>query len=288
MRTMLICPGERSTVSNLCQHLPLAHVPVLGQSLLEYWLSALALQGASQIGVLAHAHPDLTQELVGTGERWGLNAKVISESRELTPAEALLKYSNELETAPAGQSIIVLDHFPTHPELPLFASYQHWFAALRGWMPSAVTADRVGVNETRAGIWTGCHSHISAQARLHPPCWIGQHVFVGAGAVIGPETIIEDGSFVEPGAEVGRSWVGPDTFVGQFARIDESLAWGSTLIKWESGSAAQVADPFLLCPLRQPRAKRTLNWLHRLGDVYSRNKAEAGVLWKQLLLHRES
>jgi NDP-sugar pyrophosphorylase family protein len=288
MRTLLICPGERSTVSNLCQHLPLAHVPVLGQTLLEYWLSALAVHGASQVGVLAHARPELTRELVGTGERWGLKAKVISESRELTVAEALLKHAHELDTTPAGEAIVVLDHFPGRPELPLFSSYQHWFAALRSWMPSALTVDRVGVNETRPGVWMGCHSHISPQARLQPPCWVGQHVFVGAGAIVGPGTIVEDGSFLEPGAELAESWVGPDTFVGQCARIRESLAWGSALVKWESGSAALVADPFLLCPLRQPRGKRTLNWLRRLSDIYARNKGEAGLLWKQLLLHRES
>jgi NDP-sugar pyrophosphorylase family protein len=288
MRTLLVCPGERSHLSGLCQNLPLAHVPILGQTLLEYWLSALALQGTARVGVLAHARPELTQDLVGTGERWGLTAEVISESRELTSSEALLKYAHELDSVPAGDTIVILDHFPGHPELPLFESYQHWFAALRNWMPSAVTVDRVGINETQRGVWMGCHSHISPQARLHAPCWIGQHVFVGDGAVIGPGTIVEDGSFVEPGAELAESWVGPDTFVGQFARIHGSLAWASTLIKWESGSAAQVADRFLLCPLRQPRGKRTLNWLRKLSDIYSRNKGEAGVLWKQLLLHRES
>jgi len=287
MRTLLICPGERDAVAALSQHVPLAHVPVLGQTLLEYWLSSLAIQGTKDIGVLAHARQDLALDLVGNGERWGINAKLIDESRELTSAEALLKYAPELDAVAGGDSIIVLDHLPGHPELPLFSSYQHWFAGLRQWIPLAVTVDRVGTNETRPGIWMGSHSHVSPLAQICPPCWIGQHVFIGDRAIIGPGSIIEDGSFIEPGAELAESWVGPDTFVGQFARIRSSLAWGGALINWPTGSAAQVADRFLLCALRQPRGKRTPSWLARLSDIYARNKGEVGVLWKQLLLHKE-
>jgi hypothetical protein len=287
MRTLLICPAERSSVSALSQNIPLAMVPVLGQTLLEYWLSAIALQGRSNVGVLTHTREDLAAQLVGGGERWGLNAKVISESRELTPAEALLKYAGDLEAPRANDAISVLDSFPGKVDLRLFDSYEHWFTGLRSLMPLAVTVDRVGVNETQPGVWLGCHAHVSPSAQLRPPCWIGQHVFIGDRAIVGPGTIVEDGSFVEPGAELADSWVGPDTFVGQCARIRNSLAWGSNLVNWQNGSAAQVADRFLLCALRQPRGQRTLGWLGKLSDVYTRNKGEVGLLWKQLLLHKE-
>ncbi len=287
MRTLLICPSQRTAVSALSEHASLAHVPLLGQTLLEYWLSALAAQGESQVAVLTHDSEDLTRRLVGNGERWGLHATVLSQSRELTPAEALVKYADVLETPRSNDAIVVLDHFPGAPDLVVFESYQHWFAGLRRWMPSAVTVDRVGVNEVQRGVWLGCHSHVSPLAELRAPCWIGQHVFVGDRAIIGPGSIVEDGSFVEPGAELAESWIAPDTFVGQFARIQNSLAWGSTLINWQTGSAALVADRFLMCALRQPRGNRTFSWLGKLSEVYARNKGEVGLLWKQLSLHKE-
>ena len=162
-----------------------------------------------------------------------------------------------METNPSANLIAVLDHFPGKADYPLFASYQHWFSGLRQWIPSALTVDRVGTNEVRPGVWMGCHSHVSPAAVLRPPCWIGQYVFVGARAVIGPGAVIEDGSFVEPAAELAESWVGAETFVGQFARITNSLAWGNTLINRLTGSAVQVADPFLLCALRRPRRTRS-------------------------------
>lgn len=287
MRTLFICPGERKTVPTLCDKAPLSLVPVLGQTLLEYWLSALAVHGTGTFGVLSHTRESLIETLVGGGERWGLRVEVIPESRELTPAEALLKYADQLDFPRANDAIVVLDTFPGMPDLPLFDSYQHWYAAMCRLMPAAITVDRVGVTERQPGIWVGRHAHISPSAQLQPPCWVGQNVFIGDHAVVGSGTVIENGSFVEPGAELAESWVGPDTFVGQVARIRNSLAWGSHLVNWRNGSAAQVADRFLLCALRQPRGQRTLSWLSKLSDIYSRNKGEVGLLWKQLLLHKE-
>ena len=287
MRRLLICPSSRGAVALVAQNQPLAAVPLLGQNLLEYWLSALAIEGATAVTVLAAEHPELITEIVSNGERWGLQVAVVSESRELTTAEALLKYAGEPERILAQDEIAVLDHFPGRPEQPLFTSYHSLFDALHSWIPCAVSPDRVGFNETKPGVWTGCRSHVSPDARLLGPCWIGQHAFIGAHAVIGPAAVIEDGSFVEPGAEVAQSWVGPDTFVGQFARIKSSLAWGGNLVNWQTNSLAQVADPFLLCAVRQPRRRRTPGWLKGLSELYARNKGEVGVIWKHLLLHKE-
>jgi NDP-sugar pyrophosphorylase family protein len=287
MSTVLICPSERSTVPFFSKGLPLIGVPLLGQTLLEYWMSALAIRGVSKVLVLANENSERALEIVGRGERWGVEAEVVAESRELTPAEALLKYASEIDASAAAEAIVVLDHFPGMADQPLFDTYQDWFTALRLWMPFAMTIDRVGAHERRPGVWVGSHSHISLQAQLHAPCWIGQHVFIGEGANVGPGSVVEDGCFVEPRAELAECWVGPDTFVGQFARIKSSLAWGSTLLNWQTGSAAEVADQFLLCALRQPRRKRTLGWLGKLSDLYSRNKGEVNLLWKHLLLHKE-
>jgi NDP-sugar pyrophosphorylase family protein len=287
MTTLLICPSSRREVLMFSRHLPLAGVPLLGQSVLEYWLSALSLRGVGKAIVLAHEQPASIAEVVGKGQRWGLEATVITESRELMPEEALLKYASKLDPVPKADSIIVADHFPGLPERPLFTSYQGAFRAIRQWLPSALTVDRVGFSEARPGIWLGCHSHISPHAQLIAPCWVGRHVFIGAGALIGPGAIVEDGSFIEPEVELVESWVCGDTFVGRFAKIYGSVAWGNVLINWQTNSATEIADPFLLCALRHPRQVRSANWLKKLCDVYTRNKNEVGLLWKHLLLHKE-
>lgn len=288
MKALLICPSERAGVRQLSGAGPLATVPLLGASLLEYWLSYLAVQGCSRVLVLAHDRPEYVKARVGDGSRWGVSVEVLEESRELTPAMAMLKYAPELEPVPASGSITVVDHFPNVPERPLFGSYQALFEGLLHWMPRAITPDRVGVRQVEPGVWVGMHSQISPKARLNAPCWVGEKVFVGADAVVGPHAIVETGAFIEPGAEVVNSCVGADTFVGRLARLSQSVVLGPTLVHWPSGSETLVPDPFLICALRHPRPLRGAGWLARAAELYARNKEDVVLLWKHLLLHKES
>jgi len=64
---------------------------------------------------------------------------------------------------------------------------------------------------------------------------------------------------------VTDSIVGPETYVGEFTEVKHSLAWGSTLINWQTGSCTHVPDAFLLSPLSQRAATaRADHWLGRL------------------------
>jgi hypothetical protein len=143
------------------------------------------------------------------------------------------------------------------PELPLFESYANWFAALIAWMPRAITPARVRVTEVRPGVWIGNRSRVSPIAELIAPCWVGDQVSVAKGAVIGPNAILEDRTVVEGMARIAKSWVGPDTFVGPMISIENSLAWGSSLIDWRTDSSLHVPDQFLLSSLLRPKAPAT-------------------------------
>jgi NDP-sugar pyrophosphorylase family protein len=252
-KALLICPSDRPAVTELSRLTPLAAVPLLGQSLLEYWLTHLALAGTKEVHILADDRPDQIRAIVGMGARWGLKAEITTEVRELTPAQAQIKYAAEFPVA-APNNISVLDHFPGEPNSPIF--------------PRANTPDRVGFRELRPGVWVGRHAHVSPEAQLTGPCWIGQHVFVGANCVVGPNAILEDRSFIEGGAEIVNSVIGPDTFVGKLAALRQSFAWGGTLVNWKSGSIAQIKDSFLMCALkRQPNAKTSDKFLGRLFEL---------------------
>jgi hypothetical protein len=134
-------------------------------------------------------------------------------------------------------------------------------------MPRARTPHRVGVRELRPGIWVGLHGHIARDARLEAPCWLGDHVYVGAGATIGPHTILENGSFIEPEAVIRSSVIGPRTFVGRYMRISNSLAWGGTLVDWQTGLESKVSDAFLLCSLEPNRpAAKAIQFLDRVAE----------------------
>jgi NDP-sugar pyrophosphorylase family protein len=257
MKALLICPDQRIALAGLAESAPLSAVPILGKSLVEYWIEHLVSLGAREIVVLGGDRPERLRAIVGDGARWGLHVDVISEDRELTPREVRMKYrrNGSVGWLTAPNDVIALDHLPGLPQFPLIGSYADWFAGVRALMPQALTPDRIGVHELQPGVWTGLHSRVAPNAKLIAPCWIGEHVWIEADAVVGPNAILEKEVFVAQGAEVSESVIGPDTFVGQFTEVHNSIAWGNTLINWERDSWVKVPDEFLLCSLEPHRAR---------------------------------
>ncbi len=257
MKALLICPNERAGVAALAECVPLANVSILGKTLVEYWLEHLACLGAQEVLILAADRPDQVFAGIGDGARWGLRVIVKSDKRERTPEEARARHQTTDKTPwlPASNDVILMDYLPSLPQLPLFTSYADWFAAAQTLMPLALTPDRLGVRELKPGEWVGLNAHVSAGAKLIAPCWIGERAWIEAGATIGPNAVLEREVFIAHGAEVSHSVIGPETLVGQFTEIRNSIAWGSTLINWQRDSCLKVPDSFLLCS-REP--KRTL------------------------------
>jgi len=256
MKAMLICPDVRPAVRMLAEWEPLAAAPILGKSLLVYWIEFLAARGVRRILIVASDRPDRVRAAAGDGLRWGVQVEIIQEGRELSASDARSKYR-----APDGgpwleppDDVILMDRLPGAPQFPLLESYAGWFAALREWMPLAPTLDRIGLREIRPKIWVGLGSRVSPLAQIKAPCWIGDQAVVEAGASIGPDAILEDRTMVAAEAQVSRSVVGPATFVGELTRIDHSFAQGASLIDWRNGSRLLVPDPTLLGPLAKPRS----------------------------------
>jgi NDP-sugar pyrophosphorylase family protein len=287
MKALLICPSAAPALRPLSEAAPIATMPLLGQGLVEYWLSHLACSGTKEVTILSHDRTGELETLVENGRRWGLKAQLIEESRELTPAQARSTYEKYLEANSPTEAVAVMDHFPGQ-RTPLFTTYQQFFDGLLEWIPKAKTPDRVGVIEIRPGVWTGLNCNLSADVELQPPCWIGKNVFIGPHTVIGPGAIIEDGSFIERASSITNSQIGPHTFVGQCSEICRSLALGDTLLNLQTGLATKVPDKFVLCALRQPRLQDEHGWFSRLAEICCRNKAEAQLLWKHLLINRGS
>src|SRR2546422_9544259 len=110
------------------------------------------------------------------------------------------------------------------------------------------------LRKLRPGVWVGLHSRVSSDAELRGPCWIGENVLVGPRAIVGPAAIVENGTVLAADVEIAESIVGPETYVGELTEVKHSLASGSTLINWQTGSCTYVPDAFLLSPLSQRAA----------------------------------
>ena len=255
MKALLICPAERPVVAALAEERPLAIIPLLGKTLVEYWLEHLVQRGATEVLIVSDDRAQQVAAHVGDGARWGLKVTVQNEAAERSVAEARAKFkaADDVPWLPAPDDVIYMDRLPQTPDRPLFNSYAGWFAALADWLPHAATPERVGPKVIKLGVWAGLHTRIAPSAELHAPCWIGDNVFIGAGATIGPNVIIEDRAYIEPQAIIRESQVGPGTFIGAHTDVEHSIALGNTLINWKYDSVLKVPDEFLLCSLEQPQ-----------------------------------
>jgi hypothetical protein len=232
--------------------MPLSNVSALGKPVIAHWLDNLAARNVKEVLVLATDRPEETRAVVGDGRRWGLRVQVIPEIRELSPAEARRKYRRDDDPGKwldAPDDSTLMDHLPGLDDFPLFDSYASWLAGVQQEIPRATTPDRIGLHEVQPGIWVGLHARIASDAQLNAPCWIGEDVDIRHGAIIGPMAVLEDRCFVERGAEISNSVIGPDTFVGEFAEVHDSIALGKTLIHTKLNSITRVDADFLLCSL---------------------------------------
>lgn len=300
-RALLVCPSARPGLSLLTETMPLCNVPILGQSLLEYWLSDLARAGIQDVVVLAPDRAEAVRRAVGGGARWGLAVEVQEAPCALSAGDAVEKYAEKprgqepaLENGVLRESqgsslpicVAELDHLPSLPEHRLFDNYREWYAAARAWLPYAWGTDRIGLREVRPGVWLHVQSHVLTRD-LRAPCWIGKHVFVGEGAVIGPGAIVEEGVFVEPGAVVAHSYVGPHTYVGCDAELVQTVAWGNGVVDWSTGTMTRVADAFILSSLSRPQPRaRIAELFDRFTGFYStreqeRSRAIAGEIGQE-------
>ena len=265
MKSILICPGYRPGLKHLTDSAPLAVAPLLGESLVVYWLGHLAALGAKEVVVCASDRPWAVREMVGSGSRWGLRVRVVTEMYELTVAEARGRHRDGDNWLRAPHDVVLADHLPGLPKRRMGESYADWYAAVQSWCDRAVTPDRTGVREIMPGVRVGWQSMIPADVTLRGPCWIGERVRIGSGAVLGPHTVIEDRAVISPGAEVVRSIVGPETMVGENTEVADSLALGNTLINWHDGSCLHVPDEILLCSLREQRDPT--EWFRRITQT---------------------
>ena len=284
MKACLICPSTRVEVAALSQSVPLANVPMLGKSLLEYWLEHLAMAGATHVQILVSDRPEMAEAVVEDGARWGLRAEVITETRELSVGLARTKYPvvQKAGWMPEPDDMVALTHFPGQPEQPLFASYADWFAALFTRLPQISKEHRIGLRELQPDVWVSARARIAPDAVLRGPCWIGEDVWVGPRSVIGPMSVVENRAMIEADCDISTSVVGPETMVGAWTELKESVAWGSTLINWKTSSVATVSDPFLLCALRDSTpTPKSVPWREQWDALCEQDKEELPLLLDQ-------
>lgn len=260
MKAILICPAERPSVAMLHEEMPLVLVPMLGKSLVDYWLEYLSSRNCTDVVMLASDRPEQVREYVSNGERWGIKVEVWPATGEEGAIEAALGAFNGDDV----DWVELMDRLPLMYADPLFSNYSSWHKVLTALM-AQMTGGTRGVREIAPGVWAGLHVEVAPSSRFIPPCWIGQDVRIGEGAVVGPLAIIESRVCVEKGAEIENSVILSDTRVGAQTGIRDSIVCANILIHLPDGGSVRVTDSFLLSTLtEQVRRKATASLVGRM------------------------
>jgi len=234
---------------------PLALTPFVGKPLIDHVVTSLAESGITELIIVVSDRPDEIRRFVHGGQPWGIAAKVVSDSRELSIAEAREKYVSGDGWANEPDDVVMLDQLPDQEHSPLFSNYGDWLRVMKRELPFIAKA-HVGGRELKPGVWVGLNSDISPLADLNAPCWIGDHVWVQDNAHVGPNAYIEAGTMIDKGAIVEDSYVGSHTYVGQLTEIRKSFAIGNGLLNWATGSSLEIVDEFLLSDLKGRNATK--------------------------------
>lgn len=265
MKAIVICPEHRAAGGAFHRMRPLALMPLLGRTMLDYALTDLKREGVTDVKVLASDRPEAVREAVGRGEAWGLRVEVIGESNELAPDLAEVQHGDS-SSGSGRPRVVVLGEVPGMPGRDLWKSHTATFEILCDALKSEAHASQLTMSEVSPGVWISTKARISSRAMVVSPAWIGAYASIGAGARVGPNAIVEGGAFVDGGAVIRDSWVGPDTYVGATASVNGCCAWGHGLLCWRDGSFLEVHDNFLLNDLtRRTAAQKRASLPERLA-----------------------
>jgi hypothetical protein len=127
-------------------------------------------------------------------------------------------------------------------------------AAARGDIPGVSPAGR----ETEKGLVTGRLSQTDGVRIEDGRLFVGHAAKVAPGVTIRGTVVIGSGALVDESAYLEDTVVMPGSYVGRHVELRNAIIAGSRLIRVDTGATTDVADDFLLSPLRQE--KQRMHW----------------------------
>ncbi len=213
--------------------LPFVLWPVLGKTVLDYWLDEAVRVGVPSVTIEAIDRPHLLRRWLDQRDLW---------SRTI-----------QIQSQPVGEDAserVLMDHLPGRTEAGppdgARSLLLHWYRlqveALQQRKSEIVCLD----HEVQPGVWAGPGARIDQGAVLTAPCWIGSYARVGANCRVGPDAFIGPGAYLDEDVEAAESVVCADTYVGSHTSLNKMAAQGGLLLDFEKGLAVEVADPFVI------------------------------------------
>jgi hypothetical protein len=220
--------------------LPFVLWPIGNQPLLAHWMDEAVRQGIAEIEIFVADRPAEVRHWLEEGAYWSRQVKVTPVANEASMPAAGCQRLDRLPSDPG----------PVTPPADAAALLRHWFSMQRHWLKHRLD-EMPSIDARHAdGGWTGPGATVATSARLVAPYWIGADARIGANCRIGPNAFIGRRVIIDANVEVEEAYVAEDTYVGKFTRIAQAIASGKMLVDMSRGVRLDLAEPFILSPVR--------------------------------------
>lgn len=298
MRAVIVATGDNTLLRPLTYHLPSGLTRVLDKPMLEHMIEHLQPFGVQNYEIILHHKPEMIEELLGEGKRWGVHITYHLARESDKPFDCITPLIESW-----SEEYVLLGSSDILPDIPnLFTSTTYYTDKKKEWtgwaylqknelfscsfknscpskqceiLASAKTLKHLQQSNLKAitskeleppgtakklkkGLWVSRASSIDPTAKLIPPVFIGENCQVGSMAIIGPNAVIENHSVVGGGSEIKNSLICQRSFVGEGLFIQESIVDRSKLINTSLKSQITIPDSFILGDLRPARFKRSV------------------------------
>jgi mannose-1-phosphate guanylyltransferase/phosphomannomutase len=113
-----------------------------------------------------------------------------------------------------------------------------------------VTGLSIPGRQTALGLTQGRNSKVSSRSLKLGIAFVGSGSEVHPTAELSHEVVISDHVIIDRYARLSDTVVLPDTYVGEWVSLSNSIAWGNDLIRIDIDTHVRITDAFLLADLR--------------------------------------
>ncbi len=283
MHIIIIANHQPAALAPLTDNGSLATLPVGGKMLIEHLLENVASVQHSKMTIVASRGFNSLRQFIGSGERWGLNIKLVT-SRPNEPIASLKRRqpsmfqgkvlllaadriytkslaNNEFILQQASETNAKLAHQNTnaHSEdlvqilqpatsITDFKEYLDLnLAAARGEISQISLRGR----ERALGLTTGYRSTINPRSVRLGQTHAGNHCRVDKSANLHGTVVLDSSVVIDRNTEIKDSMVLQHTYVGEQLNLERCIVSGRYIIRADEQVVLKLADSFMAAPLRK-------------------------------------
>ncbi len=290
MRAVILATGYRKEMEPLIQHRPTPLFRIVDKPILFHILEFLVRHEIKKIDIILHHLPEMIEEALSDGTRWGLTIHY-HLARHLEKPFAPLRPAAEKWEEPVLLGLgDYLPHLKLNQEKALFMENQEKWSGwavcsprffIEGLLPSKHVSTTPFLStcsfqelkesnnrflksdsplhlfpstahQVEPGIWISRAISLHPSATVEGPLFIGENCQIRQGVHLGPHTVVESNCIIDCNSSIKSSLICQHSYVGEALDVNNSIVDRNVLINLTHETTLELNNGFLLNELTPP------------------------------------